>query len=133
MLPAAQGVCSGSESEVRDILGALIAKSLVQVEQGTWGSGKRPLKRFGCTPFSNSGTTPRRCHADWFSVWCDSSTLGDQWASGTLASQIQGDWDNLRTALGVHVADGDMAAATRIVFACISLWRGNHSGKEALD
>lgn len=135
-LEAAQGVCAGDDVAIRDILGTLVAKSLVQVERGFWGSRYRLLdtvRLYARERLGAKSDAVRSRHATWFSEWCDSWSLEDQWASGDLASQVLHDSVNLRAALYHHVGERDMAQATMIVSACISLWRGSHAGKEALE
>lgn len=135
-LEAAQGVCTGSHATVRDMLGSLVAKSLIQVEKGTWGNRYRLLdtvRLYALDRLGDHSRGMRLRHAAWFAQWCDSWSLEEQWGSEDLASQALHDWDNLRGALSTHVDNDDMKQAAMIVSACISLWRGSHAGKEALE
>lgn len=135
-LDAAQGACEGGSARVRDVLGSLIAKSLIQVEKGVWGNRYRMLdtvRLFALEQVGERATVIRRRHAAWFAHWCDSWSLDEQWGSGVLASQVLHDWDNLRSALTTLVDTDEMQPATMIVSSCISLWRGSHAGKEALE
>lgn len=135
-LEAAQGVCAGGHVAVRDMLGSLVAKSLIQVEKGTWGNRYRLLdtvQLYALERLGDQSKAMRLRHAAWFAEWCDSWSLEEQWGSGDLASQALHDWDNLRGALATHVDNDDMKRAAMIVSACISLWRGSHAAKEALE
>ncbi len=135
-MDAAAGICSGSQHEVRRTLGSLVAKSLVQSTRTVWGTRYRLLETvrlFAAGRLGERTAVTRQAHADWFSGWCASFPVADHYGSGSLASQLVHDHDNLRAALFHHAAAGDMTAANHIVAVHAYSWRGNHSGKEAME
>jgi len=135
-LAAAQGICTGSPPAIRDLLGSLVAKSLVVAESNLWGARYRLLdtvRMFGAEQIAGSLDDLRSRHADWYQQWCESFDIEEHWASGELASRLLHDSDNLEAALGTLVHRGGHSGAVSIVSAHLTLWRATHASRQSMD
>jgi predicted ATPase/DNA-binding winged helix-turn-helix (wHTH) protein len=135
-LAAAQGICTGSPSAIRDLLGSLVAKSLVVAESNLWGARYRLLetvRMFAMEQITGSLDDLRWRHASWYQQWCESFDIEEHWASGELASRLLHDSDNLEAALGTLVDHGGLSGAVSIVSAHLTLWRATHASRQSMD
>lgn len=99
-LDAAQGVSTGTGRHVTDVIGSLVAKSLVIADQNRWGSRYALLetvRMYAQLRLSEreDAKQSRTRHAQWFATWTNTWSFEDQWASAELASRR---WIRPRTA-----------------------------------
>lgn len=137
-LRAAGGICSAGDGSVPELMGSLVGKSLVTVDQNRWGSRYgllETVRLYGQLRLGASGATDelRTRHARWYASWVDEWSFEDQWLSGELASRLRADFDNLRAAVDWLTRDGTAPDPfVRILRGCTYLWRENFVAGEAL-
>jgi predicted ATPase len=130
-LEAAEAVCAGEALEVfevLDLLGQLADKSLVQVEEE--GSEARyrlleTIRQYGAEKLQTVGEEAalRKRHRDWYLAMAEQAEPELQGrAQGEWLDRLEGEHDNLRTALGFDVEQGNAEAGLRLAGALARFW-----------
>jgi hypothetical protein len=125
-LPAAEAVCSETESErldLVDVLGSLVDKSMVTAQRDETGSRYRlleTLREYGDERLEDRGelTLMRDRHLDHFVEVAQG--LATQWASrrqDQADAAFDREWDNIRAAFNWALALGDLARADLLITA----------------
>jgi predicted ATPase/DNA-binding SARP family transcriptional activator len=122
-LEAAEGVCAGvgvAGEEVLDLLGRLVDKSLVLVEELEGASRYHLLetiRQYGAEKLQRSGEEAvwRGRHRDWFLGWAEAAAPQLRGAAQReWLARLEGEHDNLRAALAWCTERGDAEAGLRL-------------------
>jgi predicted ATPase len=135
-LQAVEGICPGDgigSDEVLDLLGSLVAKSLVTAQEDGRFRLLETLRLYGEERLVEADEAERRRdgHRDWFLGWAESFPSDQSLFSMEVADRMEADHDNVVAAVAWSLAQGRADLVGRLSVATNPMWRTYHHWDEA--
>jgi len=130
-LPAMEKICAGdalAASEILDLVGHLLDKSLIMADQGEGGTRYRMLetvREYAAEKLAEAGEEAARmdCHLEYFVEMAEVAEPKLQGADQTLwFDRLESEKDNLRAALKWSLKSGRIESGLRLAAALFSFW-----------
>jgi hypothetical protein len=135
-LEAIEGICTGADvpaADVLDVLGALVAKSLVTAHLDGRFRLLETVRLYAEERLAAAGEAEllHDRHRDWFLAWADSFPASEALFSSDVGDRMEQDHGNIAAAVSWSLATDHPDAAGRLAAATNPMWRFHYHYEEA--